>query len=161
MDSAASAVSGVLGALTSAPVLAAGLALLLAGGMALLVARLARAPRERAATAAAHWLDHILTGALILAPLVAALATLIAGHAVLAAFAVPTAAIDGAVQLVGALLLARLVVYVLCLLLAPRSWRHTRAPRLTFLLLAIGTLGQLRWLDSLGGALNRIRRAHR
>src|SRR2546430_14951969 len=83
MDSADSAVSAILLRLTSPQVIGAVLALLVAGVIALLVARALRVRRARDATAAQHrphWLDHTLEGALILAPLMAALATLLAGH---------------------------------------------------------------------------------
>ena len=108
MNSADAAVSAVLLRLMSPQVLGAVLALLVAGVIALLVARMLRVRRARGATPAPaqhppHWLDHTLEGALILAPLVAALVTLLAGHAALAAFATPTAVIDGAVRIVGAL----------------------------------------------------------
>src|SRR5258708_32538522 len=99
---AASAVSAVLLQLTSPQVLGAVLALLVAGVIALLVARMLRVRRARGATAAPaphppHWLDRTLEGALLLAPLVAAPAALVAGHAAPAPFATPTAGIDGAI----------------------------------------------------------------
>jgi len=81
MNSADSAASALLLRLTSPQVLGAVLALLIAAVIALLVARALRLRRARGATAAAqhppHWLDHTLAGALILAPLVAALAILL------------------------------------------------------------------------------------
>jgi small-conductance mechanosensitive channel len=86
---------------------------------------------------------------LILAPLVAALATLLAGHAALAAFATPTAVIDGAVKIVGALALLRFSVYVLGLLLGPDSWIATRENRITFVLWVIAAVALLGWLDGL------------
>src|SRR5437868_449568 len=116
MNSADSAASAILLRLTSPQVLGAVLALLVAGVIALLVARALRMRRSHGATAAQHprhWLDHTLEGALILAPLVAALATLLAGRAALAAFATPTVVIDGAVKMVGALALLRFRVYLL------------------------------------------------
>src|SRR5213082_80807 len=125
MDSADAAVSAVLLRLTSPQVLGAVLALLLAGVIALLVARALRVRRAPGATAAQqrpHWLDHTLEGALILAPLVAALATLLAGRAALAAFATSTAVIDGALEIVGALVLLRFGVYLLGRMLGPGSW---------------------------------------
>jgi len=161
MNRTDAAVSGVLLWLTSPQVLGAGLALLVAGVIALLVARMLRVRRARGATPAPaphppHWLDHTLEGALIVAPLVAALATLFAGHAALAAFATPTAVIDGAVKIVGALVLLRLGVYVLGLLLGPDSWLGTRQNRITFVLWVIAAIALLGWLDVLEGALNRV-----
>jgi small-conductance mechanosensitive channel len=161
MNSTDAAVSGVLLWLKSPQVLGAVLALLVAGVIALLVARMLRVRRARGGTAAPaprrqHWLDHTLEGALIVAPLVAALATLFAGHAALAAFATPTAVIDGAVKIVGALVLLRLGVYVLGLLLGPDSWLGTRQNRITFVLWVIAAVALLGWLDVLEATLNRV-----
>jgi small-conductance mechanosensitive channel len=160
MNRAEAAASGVLLWLTSPQVLGAVLALLVAGMIALLVARMLRVRRARGATASPtprrHWLDHTLEGAVILAPLVAALATLFAGHAALAAFATPTAVIDGAVKIVGALLLLRFGVFVLGFLLGPNSWVGTRQNRITFVLWVIAAVAVLGWLDVLEAALNRV-----
>ncbi|TLZ14629.1 MAG: hypothetical protein E6K34_15625, partial [Gammaproteobacteria bacterium] len=159
MDSADSAVSAILLRLTSPQVLGAVLALLVAGVIALLVARALRVRRARDATAAQHrphWLDHTLEGALILAPLMAALATLLAGHAALAAFATPTAVIDGALKIVGALALLRFGVYLLGRMLGPESWLGTRENRITFVLWVIAGVALLGWLDELEAALNRV-----
>src|SRR5881394_3348775 len=159
MDSADSAVSAILLRLTSPQVLGAVLALLLAGVIALLVARALRVRRAPGATAAQqrpHWLDHTLEGALILAPLVAALATLLAGRAALAAFATSTAVIDGALEIVGALVLLRFGVYLLGRMLGPGSWVGTRENRITFVLWVIAGVALLGWLDALEAALNRV-----
>src|SRR5712672_2853091 len=160
MNSADSAASALLLRLTSPQVLGAVLALLIAAVIALLVARALRLRRARGATAAAqhppHWLDHTLAGALILAPLVAALAILLAGHAALAAFATPTAVIDGAVRIVAALALLRFGVYLLGLMLGPGSWVGTREERITLVLWVIASVALLGWLDELEAALNRV-----
>ena len=159
MDSADSAVSAILLRLTSPQVLGAVLALLVAGVIALLVARALRVRRARGATAAQHrphWLDHTLEGALILAPLMAALATLLAGHAALAALATPTAVIDGALEIVGALVLLRFGVYLLGRMLGPGSWVGSRENRITFVLWVIAGVALLGWLDTLEAALNRV-----
>src|SRR5437762_2408364 len=159
MNSADSAASAILLRLTSPQVLGAVLALLVAGVIALLVARALRMRRSRGATAAQHpphWLDHTLEGALILAPLVAAFATLLAGHAALAAFATPTAVIDGAVKMVGALALLRFGVYLLGRVLGPGCWVGTRENRITFVLWMIAGVALLGWLDTLEAALNRV-----
>jgi small-conductance mechanosensitive channel len=160
MNSADSAASALLLRLTSPQVLGAVLALLIAAVIALLVARALRLRRARGATAAAqhppHWLDHTLAGALILAPLVAALAILLAGHAALAALATPTAVIDGAVRIVAALALLRFGVYLLGLMLGPGSWLGTREERITLVLWVIASVALLGWLDELEAALNRV-----
>jgi small-conductance mechanosensitive channel len=161
MDRADSAVSEVLLQLTSPRVLGAILLVCVAAVVALLAARLLRAPGRRAAgTAAAqhqpHWLDTTLAGAVIVAPLVAAVATLFAGHAALAALGIDTATIDGAARLVAVLVLVRLAVYVLGVLLGPQSWVRSRENRITLVLWAVAALALLGWLDALEAALNRV-----
>jgi len=159
MDSADSAVSGALQRLTSPPVLLAVLALIVAGVIALLVAR---ALRTRAARAAGsppppvHWLDHSLRGAVILAPFLAAVAVLLGSHVALAALGGSTEVIDGAVRIVGALVLVRLAVFALGLMLGPESWVGTRESRITLILWAVAAVAMLGWLDALEAALNRI-----
>src|SRR5207249_2033195 len=155
MDSADSAVSAILLRLTSPQVLGAVLALLVAGVIALLVARALRVRRALGPTAAQHrphWLDHTLEGALILAPLMAALATLLAGHAALAALATPTAVIDGALKIVGALALLRFGVYLLGRMLGPEPWLGTREDRTTFVLWLIAGVALLGRLDAVDAA---------
>jgi small-conductance mechanosensitive channel len=161
MDSADSALSGLLRQMSSPPALAAALALLIAAVVAVLVARVLRTRGLRGDAAAhvplpAHGLDHALAGAVILAPLVAALATLLAGHAVLAAFGTGTAVINVAVRIVGVLVLLRLGVYVLGLLLGPESWVRSRESRITFVLWVVAAVAMLGWLDDLEALLNRI-----
>src|SRR5438477_7636 len=159
MDSADSAVSGALQRLTSPPVLLAVLALIVAGVIALLVAR---ALRTRAARAAGsppppvHWLDHSLRGAVILAPFLAAVAVLLGSHVALAALGGSTEVIDGAVRIVGALVLVRLAVFALGLMLGPESWVGTHESRITLILWAVAAVAMLGWLDALETALNGI-----
>lgn len=160
MDSADSAIKAALLTLTSPQVIAAVLAALVAGMIALAVARVLRARRMRDAEAdlplPAHWLDHTLEGAVILAPIVAALATLLAAHLVISALGIPTAVIMGAVRIVGSLLLLRLVVFVLGLMLGPGSWVRTRGIRITLILWAIAAMAMLGWLDVIEARLNGI-----
>src|SRR5437667_197087 len=143
----------------SPPVLLAVLALIVAGVIALLVAR---ALRTRAARAAGsppppvHWLDHSLRGAVILAPFLAAVAVLLGSHVALAALGGSTEVIDGAVRIVGALVLVRLAVFALGLMLGPESWVGTRESRITLILWAVAAVAMLGWLDALEAALNRI-----
>src|SRR5213082_1151822 len=108
MDRADSAVSGALQRLTSPPVL-----------LAVIASLVARALRTRTARAAGslpppvHWLHRSLRGAVILAPFLAAVAVLLGSHVALAALGGSTEVIDGAVRIVGALVLVRLAVFAL------------------------------------------------
>src|SRR5207249_10079355 len=98
MDSADSAVSGALQRLTSPPVLLAVLALIVAGVIAFLVARALRIRAARAAGSPpppAHWLDRPLRGAVLLAPLLPALAVLVGPDLALAALGRPREVSDG------------------------------------------------------------------
>jgi small-conductance mechanosensitive channel len=159
MNSADSAVRGALLQLTSPQVLAALVAILLAGAVALLVARVLAARRLRMAPDLPlneHGLDHALEGLVILAPILAALATLFAGHALLASLGASTTLLDQAARILTALLLVRLGVFVLGLLLGPGSWVRTRGTRITLILWAISAIALLGWLDAIESSLNHI-----
>jgi small-conductance mechanosensitive channel len=141
-------------------VLAAALAMLLAVMMALAVARVLHARRMRGATAhlplAAHWMDHALEGALTLAPILAAIATLFAGHLLIGALGISTGVIMEALRIAAALLLLRLVIFVLGILLGAGSWVRTRGLRITLILWVIATVAMLGWLDVIEASLNRV-----
>jgi small-conductance mechanosensitive channel len=159
MNSADSAVRGALLQLTSPQVLAALFATLLAAAVALLVVRVLASRRVRTAPDLPlndHALDHALEGLVILAPIMAALATLVAGHAVLAAVGTPTAGVDAAARIVIALLLVRLGVFMLGLLLGAGSWVRTRGTRITVILWVICAVALLGWLDEIEAGLNHI-----
>jgi small-conductance mechanosensitive channel len=160
MNSADSAVSGVLLQLSSPPVIAALCAVVLAGVVALGVARVLRARRARDAAhdlpLSAHGLDHALEGALIVAPIVAALATLLGARVLLAALGLNSAVLDDAVRLTAVLALLRVGVFALGLLLGPGSWVRARGNRITLILWAITAVAMLGWLDAIEAALNRV-----
>jgi small-conductance mechanosensitive channel len=160
MNRADSAVRGVLLQLSSPQALAALIAILLAGVIALFVARALRVRRSRDAAAhlplSAHWLDHTLEGALILAPILAALAALLSAHVVLSALGLSTVPLDGAIETVGVLAVLRAGVFVLGLLLGPGSWVRARGSRITLVLWAVATVAMLGWLDMIESALNRV-----
>src|SRR4029077_15007935 len=159
MNSADSAVRGALLELTSPPVLAALVAALLAAAVALIVARVLAARRGRPAPdlpLSDHALDHALDALVILAPILAALATLFAGHAVLAALGVSTAAVDTEARIVTVLLVLRLGVFVLGVLLGTGSLVRTRGARITVIPWVICAIALLGWLDEIEVGLNRI-----
>jgi small-conductance mechanosensitive channel len=155
-----SAVWGALPGLSSPAVLGAVPVIVVAALVALLVARVLRTRRARDLAAdlplAAHWLDHTLEGAVIVAPILAALAVLLGGRVVLGALGTSAAVLDGALRVVGALLLLRLGVFVLGLLLGPGSWVRSRGQRITLILWAIVAVAMLGWLDVIERGLNRV-----
>jgi small-conductance mechanosensitive channel len=159
MNSADSAVRGVLLQLTSPQMLATLVATLCAAAIALVVARVLGARQVRTAPDLPldqHGLDHALEGAVILAPILAALVTLLAGRVLLGAIGTPTAPLDAATRIVTALLLVRLGVFVLGLLLGPGSWVRTRESRITIVLWVITSVALLGWLDVIEAGLNGI-----
>jgi small-conductance mechanosensitive channel len=159
MNRADSAARSVLLQLTSPQILATLAALAIAAAIALGVARALRG-RHRRNTAElplpAHGLDHTLEAAAILAPILAALAVLLSGHVVLGALGIITGPLDTAVRIVFVLALLRLAVFVLGLLLGPRSWVRTRGTRITVILWAVAAVAMLGWLDAIEATLNRI-----
>ncbi len=157
MDGAESAVRGALLQFTSPQVLIAVLAAGVAGIVALSVARVLRVRRaDAAAMRSPHLLDHILEGAILIAPILAALALLVAAHFVVGAFGLSPEVIDACARLLVALVLVRLGVYVLGLLLGPNSWVRTRESRITLILWCIVAIAALGWLDVIEASLNRI-----
>ncbi len=160
-ESADRAARGILLQLTSPPGLATLMAVLLAGLIALGVARVLRERRARDAAVdlplPAHWLHHALEGAVILAPIMAALAVLLAAHVALGAARDPDAR---------------------CSMRACSSWRRCcwcawaclssaccsdRAPgsaaartRITLVLWVIAAAAMLGWLDAIEASLNRV-----
>ena len=159
MNSADSAVRGALLQLTSPEMLAALLAALCAAMVAYAVARALGSRRLRTAPdlpLPEHGLDHALEGMVILAPILAALATLLAAHVLIGALGISTAPVDTAARIVTALLLVRLAVFVLGVLLGPGSWVRARGTQITVILWVIIAFALLGWLDVIEADLNRV-----
>jgi len=155
MSNAESAVKGLILRLTSPQFLAETLAIVIALVIAFAVAR-ASWRRPTPAGARGRWSDRLLDAFGVLAPLLAALAALLAGRAVLTAAALGTAAVDSAAEVAAVLVLVRLGVYVLGRLLGPGSWVRSRQIAITVVLSVIVALALLGWLDAIEAALNRV-----
>jgi small-conductance mechanosensitive channel len=159
MSNAESAVQAFILRLTSPQFLAETLAILIAIIAAVGIERASRSWRALDAVAAplrASWSERLLRAFGVLAPLLAALAVLLAGHAALAAAGFPTALVDGTVRLAIAVIAVRLGVHVLGRLLGPGSWVHGRQLGITLILSIIVATGLLGWLDALEAALSRV-----
>jgi small-conductance mechanosensitive channel len=161
MNSASSAMKALFLQLISPPALAEWLIILIAGVVALAVARALAARRTPVAPAGpgagqTRLLDYVLAGALIIAPLFAALATLYAGRLVLSTFTNPGVHVAIAAKLVTALALVRAGVYVLGLLLGPGSWVRNRERRITVIVWFVVSVAMLGWLDVVEATLNHI-----
>ena len=157
MNGAESAVRGALLQLTSPPVLATIIAVLLAAVVALAVARALRAHSPDSRTLRnAHLADYALEGALLIAPVLAALALLLVAHVVVGAFGLSVQGIDEAMRLLVALVVVRLGVFCLGVLLGPTSWVRVRESRITLILWLIVAVASLGWLDLIEASLNRV-----
>jgi len=158
-DSGGSAARSVLLQLTSPQMIATLAALAVAALVALGVAR-ALGSRRRSGGGElplpAHGRDYTLDAAVILAPILAAIAALLSAHVVLGALGLATGPLDTAVRIVSVLALVRVAVFVLGLLLGPRSWVRSRGTRIAMILWAVAAVAMLGWLDVIEAALNRI-----
>jgi small-conductance mechanosensitive channel len=159
MGNAESAVRELLLRLSSPQFLAQALAILIALAVGYGAARAARpwqAAQEAAAPARSTWPGRLLAALLALVPLLAMLVTLLAGRAVLAAAGLATGVTGSALDLLAALLVVRLGVYVLGRLLGPDSWVRSRQVAITLVLGFIVALALLGWLDEIESALSRV-----
>ena len=94
--------------------------------------------------------------ALIEAPVVAALLTLLVARTVIAAVGSPATLLDIAMQLASALILVRLGMYLLRLALGPRSWLRTWETRLTLLVWLAISFQLVGWFDAIQNTLDAI-----
>jgi small-conductance mechanosensitive channel len=157
MNGAQSALRDALAQLTSLPVLVAVVAVAIAGVVAIGVARALRVRRaDVAAARSPHLLDHALEAAILIAPVIAALALLAAAHVMVSSLSLPVQGIDGAARLLVALIVVRLGVFALGVMLGPTSWVRTRESRITLILWLIVAVAALGWLDLIEASLNRI-----
>lgn len=160
MDSADGRLQGVVSHLASPALLVEVVIVLIAAGIAVFIARAARSWRPAGAVAAParplNGLDRVLEAALRLAPLLAALAVLLAAHGTLAAAGSDASLVDSAVQVTAAWVAVRLGVYVLGQLLGPASWVRSRERGITVVLSGVVAVALLGWLDALEALLNRV-----
>jgi small-conductance mechanosensitive channel len=94
--------------------------------------------------------------ALIEAPVVVALLTMLVVRTVIAALGVPATLLDIAMQLATALILVRLSMYLLRLALGPRSWLRTWETRLTLLVWLAISFQLVGWFDAIQNTLDAI-----
>jgi small-conductance mechanosensitive channel len=93
---------------------------------------------------------------LIETPFILALAALLVERTVLAAFGSPLTLLDVALQLVTALILVRLGLYLVRLALGPGSWMRTWETRLTLLVWLAIAFEMVGWFDAIESTLDAI-----
>jgi hypothetical protein len=124
----------------------------------LIVSGIARGWRARhlAAIPLGGLRSRLIEISLIEAPFVVALIALLVARTIVAALGSPATLLDVAMQLVTALILVRLALYVLRVALGPRSWLRTWETRLTLLVWLLISFELVGWFGAIENTLDSI-----
>jgi small-conductance mechanosensitive channel len=142
--------------LTSAELLTEFVAIVIATAIAFAAAHFARAwyTRVEARLAGQSWQARMLEGAVIILPFFVALLLLLATRGGVGALKMHTTVLDVALRLVSALLLVRLGVYLLRLMVGPRSWIRTWEMPITLVLWVAISFELLGWFAQIESTLD-------
>jgi small-conductance mechanosensitive channel len=145
--------------LASPQVLTQVIAIAVAVVLALLAAQAMKSWRRRQAPRIAPetWQQHMLEGALLVAPIFCALVLLLIDRAMLRSFGVQTSVVDTALQLATALLLVRIGVYGLRLLLGTSTWFDAWENRIAFIVWMVIGFELVGWLDRVQSTLEAVK----
>ena len=99
---------------------------------------------------------RLIEGVVIEAPFALALFVVLIARTVVSAFGSETLLLDTAMQLIAALILVRLTLYLLGLALGPRSWLRDWEGRLTLLIWLAISFQLVGWFDKIQGTLDAI-----
>lgn len=159
MEAAPSNGTGLFSRVTQPEILAELVAIVVAILVALTASHLLRAWHRRrtarlAADAEPAWQSALIEGCVVLAVYFFAIVVLLGVRALLALADMDVAIVDIALQLVVALLLVRLGVYLLGLVLGPRSWVRLWSSRITLLLWIAISFQLLGWFDGVERTLD-------
>ena len=151
-------VKTALARLTSPEIITEIVALLIAVLIAFVSARLANAWQRRKGELGEHpsFAKRAAEGVALLTPSVAALAVMAIVRAVLAELSMHTAVIDTALELVTALVLVRLALFLLRLWLGGNGWLRSWETRLTFIIWIVVGFQLLGWFGYAESTLNTI-----
>ena len=160
MDAAPRIADGIFDRLTSPAVLAEFVAIVLAVLLAMITSHFVKRWHDRrggrTVSSRPTWQVVLLEGCVVLAAYFIAVVALLIVRGLLVVAEMDVAMIDIALQLVAALLLVRLAVYVLGLLLGPNSWIRTWDDRITLVLWIAISFELLGWFDRIEGTLDGI-----
>ncbi len=112
--------------------------------------------RSGHAVALVPWRARLVEGMVMQTGLLAALVVILAVRAVLATRELGTGVLDTALELVAALMLVRLGVYLLRLLLGDRAWVRAWEQHVTVIVWLVIAFELVGWFDSLEGFLDAI-----
>ncbi len=160
MDAAAQSAGSAFGRLTNPEILAEIVAIVLALLLGMAASHFVKLWYQRRGrsepSAPASWQDAVIEGCVVLASYFVAVVVLLGVRALLALGDMHVAMVDIALQLIVALLLVRLGVYLLALLLGPKSWVRTWDSRITlFIWLAI-SFELLGWFNGIEARLDAL-----
>ena len=124
--------------------------------VALVAGHTARVAWQRRAPLPLAWQAAALQGLMLLTPELTALALLLALHAGFASRGLATEALDLALQLATVLVLVRASVYVVGLLLGPRSWWRPWESRLTAFIWLVIAFQLVGWFSAIESTLDGI-----
>jgi small-conductance mechanosensitive channel len=124
----------------------------------LIVSGIARGWRARhlAAVPLGGLRSRLIEISLIEAPFVVALVALLVARTIVAALGSPATLLDVSMQLITALILVRLAMYVLRVALGPRSWMRTWETRLTLLVWLLISFELVGWFGAIENTLDSI-----
>ena len=118
-------------------------------------------PPRRRARPALHWQYVVLEGLLRLVPALSAMVLLLVLRMAVAAAGLATNALDLALQLAIVLIVVRAGVYLVGLLLGPRSWLHNWEPQVTLSLWLVIAFHLVGWFSDIETRARRHRPAAR
>ena len=124
--------------------------------VALLAGQAARSAWQRRAPPALAWQSTLLEGLVRLVPALTAVILLLVLHAAYAGAALATNALDLTQQLAMVLVLVRAGVYLVGLLLGPRSWLHNWEPQLTLSIWLAIVFHLVGWFSAIQARLDEI-----
>ena len=124
--------------------------------VAVMAGHAARRYAQRNAAPALQWQQVVLEGVLRLIPGLSALVLLLVLRAAVSASGLATNALAVAMQLVMVLILVRAGIYVVGLLLGPRSWLHNWEPQLTLFFWAMIVFHMVGWFSDIEARLDDV-----
>ncbi len=124
--------------------------------LALLAGKSARTFNQRRAASSSPWQHEFLEGLLRLVPALSALLLLLVVRAAFAGSGLATDALDLTMQLALGMIVVRAGVYIIGLMLGPRSWLHNWEPQVTLSIWLAFVFHLIGWFSAMQARLDNI-----